>query len=112
MAAAQTVKSESAEFIVRELTVSQVRAIIEDLGSAGRAPHPLELLFPGVPLVAVTQSCGIAPDALDSLSISDAERLITAVREVNPGFFSMHDRLTAAGRALMESRPSTDAAPG
>lgn len=98
MGKAHTVKTELGEFTAKELTVGQVRDVLENLGKS--APHIVDMLFDdeGVPGISVSLSTGLPLESEDktsllSFSTSDMRKIIHAVKEVNPDFLDLAGRL-------------------
>ena len=115
MGKAQTVNTEHGEVTAKELTVGQVRDVLEHIG--GTNPHIIDILFDdeGVPAIAVSLSTGLPlesdeNESLLNYSAGDMRRVIKAVKEANPDFLALAQRMRG-DRGLPEKTPeriSTD----
>lgn len=104
MGKAQTVNTELGEVTARELTVRQVRNAL-DATSQG-VPHIIDILYAGenVPSSVVAISTGLHPDSTEERSLmdfstGDMRKIIQAVKEANPDFLDLAERLKAAVEA-------------
>jgi hypothetical protein len=86
---------------VHELSVGQIRAWLrgEELKAvAGHAPESWDAAIDvdGVSLTILYATTDLAPADLDEHAPSQMAALVKAVREANPSFFALADRITAA----------------
>jgi hypothetical protein len=91
------------ELTVRELTVEQV---LDALDSMDREPHRMAILFPDVPLELVERSAGTTADVLMKYPVSDVEKLVSKVKEANPFFLRLTDRLLSNRTELQKVLPA------
>ena len=112
MGKAQTVKTELGEFVAKELTVGQVRDVMDQLGKG--KPHIIDFLFSdeNVPASAVSISTGLPlesdeQDSLHSFTTGDMRQIINAVKEANPDFLALAVRLRVALPQVRQEENST-----
>lgn len=90
---------------VRELTVGEVRVWLNQLGS-----EPSELigdaLFEDISLGELYQMTDVSLSDLDNFTPSELREVVTIAKELNPDFFGMRARLTAA--VLRTPAPSNE----
>lgn len=107
--ATRQVKVNSRTFVVRELTVGEVRTWRNDLHALGDDIIG-GMLFEDITIGELCLMCGMDAAMADSLTPSELRVLADAARELNPDFFSMRERLmklVLAGR----SSPSNASSP-
>lgn len=87
---------------VRELTVAEVRLWLKDLDQLREGAIDLvtEGIMADASLGDVARMTDLTPEALDDLTPSQIEVVITVCREINPHFFRLRDRLLEAARAM------------
>jgi hypothetical protein len=100
MAKAKIIKTEMGDITAKELTVGEVRDVLDELSKT--PPHVVDLLFgdEGIPAVVVSRSTEIPMDSEEEISLmsfttSDMRKLIEAVGEVNPDFLGLAERIRA-----------------
>ncbi|OHD21786.1 MAG: hypothetical protein A2Y38_12945 [Spirochaetes bacterium GWB1_59_5] len=100
MAKAKIVKTEMGDITARELTVGEVRDVLDELSKT--PPHVVDLLFGDehIPAVVIARSTEIPMDSeaeisLMSFTTSDMRKIIEAVGEVNPDFLGLSERIGA-----------------
>ena len=101
----KTFKIEDEEYIAKELTVAQVRGILDEAESGENELNIIDLLFPDrLPSLAVAMSMGLTPEELDAKDLppSALERIMDEVEAVNPIFAGLARRLAKIGRAIAE----------
>jgi len=95
--------------IVRELTVAQIRDLLDDASGAGEAGI-IDILYPdAIPAPAAAMSVGMTLAALEKLVPSDLDAIMGAATEVNPSLAALFERLAKLGAAAMTGKPSTAA---
>lgn len=88
----------------RELTPREVRQLMSD---ASKRPHALDLMYPdGIPSDAISMSTGIPVESdddacLEMLRQAEYEAVMEAVRDANPRYSAMIDRLAEALRKAL-----------
>lgn len=91
--------------IVRELTVSEIRAWLE-----GVSDEALDLvdssLFEEVSLGDLPLMTDLKKEVIDSLTPSEIDEVITVCREVNARFFAMRARLAEVGQRILNRQAS------
>lgn len=92
---------------VRELTVSEVTDYLE---SQSEIPSTAEMLLDKpISEKVVRLATGLSSDEINGgVPPSELEILWNAVEEVNPFLFRLMDRLTSAGKAVIEALPAPD----
>jgi hypothetical protein len=97
---------------VRELTVSEVNEYLEN---TTEPPSTADLLLDrSIPEKVVRLATGLSGDEINGGVLpSDLETLWNDVEEVNPFLSRLMERLTAAGKAVIEDlpRPASKSAP-
>jgi hypothetical protein len=90
------------EVVARELTVREVRGILDDL-EAVKEVSTVDLLFQDrIPARAVALSTGLTLEELEGdFKPSELDAIITAVGEANPIFARLVERLTGAVKAVL-----------
>jgi hypothetical protein len=94
---------------VRELTVGEVRAWLADAeGQVGRdadgMPDIIGLwLLDECSFGDLKRMSDVSDERLNDLTDSDLRALVDACKDLNPGFFGLRARLTALGKASLES---------
>ncbi len=108
----ETIEIAGQVITVSELTTGDVRALLRSMAIAATEGNfdivDFEL-FPGVDLNAIRRMIGAFD--MDSLTPAQLEKVIEKCRLVNPHFFSMRDRLIAAGRQMQERDAALSNAP-
>lgn len=108
------IKIDERELTVKELTVGQIRNIIEDLENPENV-HIIDMLFGDeIPALAVSESTEISMKDLEKGKItpSEMEIIIKGVKEVNPFFVKMIERLAKIGETALKGRTSTESSAG
>ena len=98
-----TFRLEDEELIARELTVSQVKEILDEAESGQTEMDIIELMFPDrVPLAVVLASTGLTREGLDEKHFppSAIEKIFDEVEKVNPISAGLFRRLAEVGRTL------------
>lgn len=117
MRTTKDIKIDEKEIHLRELTVHDIRGLLDHM-EAARVEEGLlilDLLFPDrMPAAAVAISMGITEKALAKRKFapSDYERILDAAESINPTFAGLLARLAEVGRAAAPLKPSTGAAAG
>lgn len=89
---------------VRELTVRDIRDILES-SDEGQELHVVEMLFPDeLPVKALTLATGATDEALDKMTPGEISDLIGRVTEKNPFFVQMLGRLAELGRVALATQ--------
>jgi len=99
----KTFKIDNEEYIARELTVSQVKQILDEEESGKGEIDFIDLIFPDrVPVAMVLASTGLTRTALDEKDFppSVLEKILDEVEAVNPTSAGLFQRLAKIGRAL------------
>lgn len=85
---------------VREMTVMQVRSLLQD---AAAAPESFDIvnswLIPDISLGDLKRMSTLADDDINQLHPSDLRKIMEACKELNPDFFALLARLTALSQA-------------
>lgn len=91
-----------------ELTVAQVRRVMDDLENE-KSMHVVDLLFPdGIPALAISLSTGISIEELDGeKKPSEIAAVIEEVKAANPFFVKMLRRLARLGENVLQEKAST-----
>jgi hypothetical protein len=91
--------------MVKELTVSDIRAWLKDIETVGDGGTELvdTLLFDDVALSDIVRMTDLAADDIVVLAPSELRIIIDACREVNADFFALRGRLAEIGRRAMSS---------
>lgn len=76
----------------KELTVQQVLDTLDAMGQD--EPHRMAFLFPDVPVELVEMSVGKRADDLVQYPASEVDKIVSAVKKVNPFFLKILDRLS------------------
>lgn len=98
----------------KELTVGQIREILEKLEKGGTT-HYGDLLFEGeeIPILAVSLSTGLSIDELEGdMTPSRLKEIIEEVRQANPFFAGMMKRLAKIGEGALAAKNSTGPSAG
>ncbi len=111
MGEAKTLKIASKDIVVKELTVKEVEEVI-DACVDGKAVSTIDLLFDDIPSIAVMKSSGLTLDELMEMRPSEIRTIVDAVKEVNPFFVSMQERLRGLAKGLLEARESSETSEG
>jgi predicted flavoprotein YhiN len=90
------------EVTARELTTLEVRNWLKELRDAEEFSVVDEMLFSdeGVSTADLLRMSDATKDLIDSLPPSEIVQLAKAVKEVNPHFFAMRQRLITLNQAL------------
>ncbi|MGH1509514.1 phage tail assembly protein [Ralstonia solanacearum] len=98
MALTKTTHVTDRDVQVRELTVQEVRDWYAALATSTDEVDVVGLLlFGDVTLGDIERMTDLTPAALATLAPSDVARVIADVKEVNPHFFDLRERLRALG---------------
>lgn len=85
--ASRTIRLPDLSVVVRELTVSEVRAWLVEL-EAGEQGNPLHsMLFDGFSPADLARMCDIPIERLEACAPSELDRLAQAAKGLNPDFF-------------------------
>lgn len=98
-----TFRIEDEELIARELTVSQVKELLDEAESGKTGIDIIELMFPDrVPLAVVLAGTGLTREELDKKNFppSALEKIFDEVEKVNPISAGLFRRLAEIGRTL------------
>lgn len=108
----KTISVGDLEITIRELTVAQIRDLM-DAFSKDKTPHIMDMLFPdSLPAVAISASTGISTKKLeDDFSPSDLHQIVEGVENMNPFFVNMVTRLKNVGKDLLKEMPTPLNAP-
>lgn len=86
---------------VKELTVEEIRDILENAEGA-KELHVIEMLFPDeLPVKALVLSTGKSEGELSAMGPGEILALMGRVKEKNPFFAQMLERLAALGREAL-----------
>ena len=91
------------KFIARELTVSQVKKLLDEEESGKNELSIIDLLFPDrLPSAAIAMILGISRKELEKKDLppSELEKIMDEAEAVNPLFASLIQRLAKIGRAM------------
>lgn len=96
------------EVIVRELTVAQIRDLMDQFDKEAGSVDVIDLMFAGrIPFDAVKASTGLDAEALSTFSPSELDQIIKGVEDINPFFANMITRLSKMGEQIIRERTST-----
>lgn len=92
---------------VKELTVAQVRGLMDNLEKDTEI-HTIDMLFPdGLPALAISESTGISIKKLEEdFAPSELKQIIAGVENLNPFFANMISRMTKIGAAILKEKAS------
>lgn len=91
---------------VREISIAEIRAWLMDIETQAKS-ETVSLysvdrdLFEAVSLADLAKFTDLAPEVIDGLLPSQIHQVIAAVREVNPDFFAMRERMRQAADSLL-----------
>lgn len=107
MVRSKVITVDGREVIVRELTVAQIRELM-DQSDKNSSVDVIDLLFSGrIPSDAVKTSTGLDAEALCRFSPSELDQIIKGVEDINPFFANMITRLSRMGEQIIRERTST-----
>lgn len=86
--------------IVREMTVQQVRAWLQDITLSHEFDFVSEWLIEGVSIADIKRMCTLNDEQINALQPSQLDKVATTCKELNPHFFG----LLARARALDQSK--------
>jgi hypothetical protein len=93
----------------RELTVAQIRELLDNVEGSGEAGI-IDILYPdAIPAAAAAMSVGMSLTALEKLVPSDLDAIMEAATAVNPSLAALFERLAKLGTAALTAKPSTAA---
>ncbi len=104
----KTITVRDLEITVRELTVAQVRDLMEEFSAV--KPNIMDLLFPdNLPAIVISESTGIPIQKLeDDFSPSELHQIIEGVESLNPFFVNMMTRLQTLGKGLLKTKENVN----
>ena len=96
------------EITALELTVAQVRDLMEEFSTV--KPNIMDLLFPdNLPSIVISESTGISIQKLEEgFSPSELHQIIEAVETLNPFFVNMMTRLKTLGQGLLKEKKNVN----
>ncbi len=85
---------------VKELTVKQVKAVLDE---KPQVPHIIELMFPDeLPVSVVCASTGLTRDEIeDNFTVSEIKSLLEDVKTANPFFLTLLEKLSDLGKQVL-----------
>lgn len=89
------------EVVVSELTVAQVRQLLEEMERPGEV-HVLDMMFKDAPAQALTMSTGLSFEDLEQYAPSELEPLKEAFLETNPFFVKLIEDLARIGQEVLK----------
>ena len=87
---------------VRELTVGEVRQWLASKVTPGDMVD--SLLFEEIALSDLAFLTDLDAAAVDTLTLSEVERLVAVAKEVNAAFFAMRERTVALGQRILAAQ--------
>ncbi len=101
----KTIAIDDRDITVKELSVSQVRELMDSLEEK-RDISTIDMLFPdGLPAEAIAASTGISVKKLEEeFTPSEIKQIIEAVENLNPFFANMMKRMISAGREILKEK--------
>lgn len=103
MSLTKTISVGGLDVTARELTVTEIRAWYAKLTDPQEAVDVVDvLLFRDLSVADICTMSDLTPEALASLAPSDIDKVIAAIKEVNPRFFEMRARLAELGRQAQQ----------
>jgi hypothetical protein len=93
------------DITVKELNVAQIRDLMDNL-EKDKEVHVFDMLFPdSIPVVAVSESTGIALKKLEEdFTPSELKQIIDGVENLNPFFANMMQRMAKIGEAILKEK--------
>jgi hypothetical protein len=96
----------SKEVTVNELTVAQVRELINEASAGGETDVVNATLIDGVDFNQLLKMTDLTAAELDAMTPSQIQQVADAAREVNRHFFTLWGRIMAIASQTL-SKPST-----
>ncbi len=87
---------------IRELTVGEVRQWLASKVTPGDMVD--SLLFEDIALSDLGFLTDLDADAVDTLTLSEVERVVAVAKEVNAAFFAMRERTVALGQRILAAQ--------
>ncbi len=111
MQRSKTVTVGERDITVKELTVSQIRDLMDNL-EKDTETYTIDMLFPdSVPAIAVSESTGIPIKKLEAdFTPSELKQIIEGVENLNPFFTNMISRIAKIGEAVLTEKASMPSA--
>lgn len=89
----------SQSVIVREMTVQQVRAFLQDAAKGGTGDVVDALLLGDCELGTLKRMCTLTDEQINELKPSELQAVKAKCQELNPDFFAMLTKLTDLAKA-------------
>lgn len=106
MALKRTLIIETVEIVVNELSVSQVREWLKNNDSATNPDLIDSLLFEDFVLSDLACFTNLTGSIIDTMPPSDLRKVVDCIRELNPHFFGLRDRLVEMGKEYLKTLPN------
>lgn len=96
----KVVKVGDTEVIVRELTVSDVRAwLVSNTNTKEKVDIVDNMLFDDISLEDVKLMSNITDDVIEGLAVSQLRQVVEVCKELNSYFFKLREQLVVLGKA-------------
>lgn len=89
----------SQSITVREMTVQQVRAFLQDAAKGGTTDTVDALILDDCELSTLRSMCSLTVDQIGEMKPSELEAVKDKCKELNPHFFAMLAKLTDMAKA-------------
>lgn len=94
------------EIEIKELSVAEVRQWINDAANQQSGDAVDYLLFDDVALYDLYCFTNLNQEIADGMTPAELRKVIDSVRELNPHFFTLRERIVAMGREFLANHPN------